>query len=43
MEEQIAEQIASVEESLTNVDEVFGNLNTLDYDEVVRKVNKAYA
>jgi len=36
MDEHVADQIAAVEETLTHVDEVLGNLDSIDYNEVVK-------
>jgi len=39
LEEHVADQIAAVEESLTSTDEIFGNLDSLEYDEVVKNMS----
>ena len=39
LDEHVADQIAAVEETLTHVDEVFGNLDSVDYDEVVKNMS----
>jgi exosome complex protein LRP1 len=38
LDEHVREQIEAVEESLTQVDEIFGNLGSVDYEEVVKKL-----